>query len=258
MTPIVTYTLTQQCGNSRPFCRPCTNSFTVKSCGPTHCDAEPPSVICLAPRMSTVECSPSGCDQPQQVILMGFVFSDTLEGGVDGNSGNPSLGLNAIEFGGAAMHVAFDGDWQLRNSEQTPCIWQGQRSVEFNFPGGPASDILAYCGSCIADGFTGNMPCRTVLTCYVTVRLEDGSSPPGLGWKARYAIGFEAYSAEPIYPGGDCPTEAGLLMASGNLWIATSSHIYQTPIVCQGEFEIPVWKATDGTPSILIGEVGSA
>jgi hypothetical protein len=50
MTPILTYTLTQQCGPSRPFCRPCTNSFTVQSCGPTHCEVEPPSQICLSAR----------------------------------------------------------------------------------------------------------------------------------------------------------------------------------------------------------------
>ncbi len=43
------YSLTRNCGEFRPFCRQCTNSFTIKSCGPSHCEEEPPAVICVTP-----------------------------------------------------------------------------------------------------------------------------------------------------------------------------------------------------------------
>lgn len=50
-TVVITYYLTcpNGPGQSRAFCRTCVNTFHVVNCGPTQCDVEPPTVICLKP-----------------------------------------------------------------------------------------------------------------------------------------------------------------------------------------------------------------
>ena len=57
-TPILSYYMTHQCGPSRPFCRECTNSLTVKNCGALQCENPPPSVICVAPGFGLPEAPP--------------------------------------------------------------------------------------------------------------------------------------------------------------------------------------------------------
>lgn len=66
MTPIYTYKLARPCGNVRPFCRPCTNTFAIDQCGPTHCDASPPSQICM-------NVGVPGCTHPSVVVPKGFI-----------------------------------------------------------------------------------------------------------------------------------------------------------------------------------------
>lgn len=57
MGVLASWTLTQQCGPSRPFCRSCVNSFSIYSCGPTLCKGQPQSTICLHPVSNKGECS---------------------------------------------------------------------------------------------------------------------------------------------------------------------------------------------------------
>ena len=54
-TSILTYAMTHQGGPSRPFCRECTNSMTVKNCGALQCENPPPSVICVEPKAGEFE-----------------------------------------------------------------------------------------------------------------------------------------------------------------------------------------------------------
>ena len=59
MTVKATYYLKRQCGNIRPFCRTCVNTFHIVDCDTT-CNVNPPSVICLKPVLSgggTTTCS---------------------------------------------------------------------------------------------------------------------------------------------------------------------------------------------------------
>lgn len=61
MTVALSYSLKRKCGNMRPFCRECINSFSMDSCETDCTDA--PSVICLRPRKPTGEyscCPPTG------------------------------------------------------------------------------------------------------------------------------------------------------------------------------------------------------
>lgn len=68
-TVIFRYYLTRNIGKFRPFCRYCTNSFTIESpCGPSHCEKEPPGLICLTPSVGdlwiTGGAVPECCTRP--------------------------------------------------------------------------------------------------------------------------------------------------------------------------------------------------
>jgi hypothetical protein len=68
MSVALTYYLTSQCGNSRPFCGPCVNSFSVVDCKPK-CTAGP-TVICLRPKIPG---QTSSCDTCKDKILPDYV-----------------------------------------------------------------------------------------------------------------------------------------------------------------------------------------
>jgi hypothetical protein len=59
MTVALTYRLSTRCGNARPFCRLCTNSFKVINCVP-ECTAAP-TTICLTPVRSFFFEGPGCC-----------------------------------------------------------------------------------------------------------------------------------------------------------------------------------------------------
>ncbi len=59
MTVALTYYLKRQCGNIRPFCRKCTNTFKLNTCDTICTDG--PTVICLKPVLPQLE--PSNCCQ---------------------------------------------------------------------------------------------------------------------------------------------------------------------------------------------------
>ena len=71
---------------SRPFCPMCVNTFHICGvCGPTRCDVQPPTVICLAPNFgylvdAVVTCLPSVTHLPR-------VFRLELNAGTDTSSG---------------------------------------------------------------------------------------------------------------------------------------------------------------------------
>jgi hypothetical protein len=76
MTVALTYYLKRQCGNIRPFCRKCTNTFKLNTCAPV-C-TEGPITICLKPviPVTTTLCGGAcGEDYPAQWIAV-FGFAD--------------------------------------------------------------------------------------------------------------------------------------------------------------------------------------
>lgn len=227
MTPVITYTLTQQCGSSRPFCRPCSNSFTVQSCGPTHCEVEPPSQICVEPGIEFQECVTSNCGQPLQLILRDFVIDDSFPE-VEFGFGSTALVLDLFANHGEAVHAAWDGDWLLSNTLnplQSPCAWIGERTFVV------ISEDESF---------------RVDWTCEVQVVLEDGGSPPGLCWRAQYVIGYIA--SEPPDPPMSPISLPGVKCTSGKL--------YQDPVMCEGSFNVVDWMSTLGDSQVDITPVG--
>lgn len=144
MTPVLTYTLTQQCGTSRQFCRPCSNSFTVQSCGPTHCTVEPPSQICLAPAIGG-GCAGSTCVTPINLVIQQFVLSETYFDALF------SGGFGAPVYPGTYedLRDAWLQDYLLRPRESTEvipsfaCEWFANTSSWL----GDESEVLTLCGS---------------------------------------------------------------------------------------------------------------
>jgi hypothetical protein len=106
MSVALTYFLTDQCGGARPFCRLCTNSFSVTTCASV-CTAGP-SVICLKPTI-TAEICPA-CATSRLVLVSGF---------------DPPL--PAVYGTGPLRDVGFFdawvGDWLLTNTPEEPCGW---------------------------------------------------------------------------------------------------------------------------------------
>lgn len=63
---ILTYKMKNRC--TRQFCRPCSNAFTIYSCGPSHCEKQPPSEICLQiPKGYVAAPANWGCCAPEEI-----------------------------------------------------------------------------------------------------------------------------------------------------------------------------------------------
>lgn len=85
-TAIFTYTLTR---SHRSFCRQCTNSFAIYSCGPSHCSVEPASNICLRPRLGG--CVSATCSTPLNLVLSQFTLDESyFDANFAGGFGNPT------------------------------------------------------------------------------------------------------------------------------------------------------------------------
>lgn len=97
MTALLTYTLKNQCGGSRPFCRQCANSFTIKSCEPSHCKEPPPSTICLRSKLTFpyVGGDCGACPDDNETMPGGWIvvlaWSD-----IDGPSGPKAAGSHTF------------------------------------------------------------------------------------------------------------------------------------------------------------------
>lgn len=81
MTPVYTYRLKRPCGNMRPFCRPCVNSFAIDAGFENECETQPPAVICLESRLtddsSLTECAVCKDDVAPTIYMAIATLPDT-------------------------------------------------------------------------------------------------------------------------------------------------------------------------------------
>ena len=120
MTVIHKYKLKRPCGNIRPFCRTCTNTFAIDNCGPSGCASAPPGVVCVNQYLP-------GCLHPEiPSIPKGFVLMIYLNGGFEGNTDTYHFGLTLGPF------ISEESIIGQENSFYESC---GSTIIPNNFPG---------------------------------------------------------------------------------------------------------------------------
>ncbi len=211
MTPVYTYKLKRPCGNIRPFCRPCVNSFAIDVIGENDCEAQPPALICVASRIPNTECR--GCGRPVAVRLTNFhSFADP---------------------GGGVM---WPGDYTLWPSEIDSCCWQ--------------ANLFSSADTVVGPDLGGSNPCPVVRDAHTvysgTLRL-CATSIGGLAVEWRLTLSWSLVSrATDSTP--ECDTIEGDVIDSHSFSQSTTdaNTVTQDPINCSDAFEITLPSAGFG------------
>lgn len=175
MTPLLTYHLTRPCGRATPFCRSCTNSFTIGSCAPTHCDVDPPSMICLTAKPGG-DCT--NCGKPVAIKLRDFVLPN-----FDAPNWDTSV---------------FSGDYVLLPSDSISCDWY--RTLPITYDEHPDREL---------PDCAWPIPCQLITTGTLRISLRE-FSPGEFTWHficemVRYTRATAAVPECDIEEGQDLP-----------------------------------------------------
>lgn len=223
--PIVQYHLQRQCGNSRPFCRQCVNTFAITTCGPTKCDTQPPGLLCLEPKIPTsYPCNIMQCgDTPKVLRIANFELENSAPNSWAATEG----GLAAINAVWAKDYYLYSG---VPNEDGVSCSWRANFVPIFR---GSEGDY----GSCGEETVTAD---RYLVGSITVVLYPDGIT--GVQWSIRLFIGYAAYANEAFSP---CFVD-GQLVTNGSYLDSYATDggdpefITQDPIECES-FDLPIW-----------------
>lgn len=256
----LTYYLKRQCGNVRPFCESCQNTFKANGCSSACISG--PTTLCVGPGGSLSSTCGTACGNPLSVVLKNFRLDMTVDNGRF-LQGPPSPVTTWDQ-----LTSLYNGDWVL-NPLINPvgpsgCAWGVELPTYYRDtqPGDPPN--FGVCGG-------EPMRMRRVVTAGITVSLAVDFPYPGtFTWSYFWGGGESLYALDYDYLGPTiCHRPGDLLFSFFEFNEGRSQIMFNLPTAspdiiafdgwpistpCGGEFSLPGWNGVLDGASLLVTE----